>query len=244
MSGRALACVEIGGSGVQTVVFRDGATPTFYDELAVGESDRLAIAVPGYIVDGRVVGASNLDWFDVDPAEALGLSRSAELVLNDAEAAALGEAALRSIEDVTFVGLGTGVGGAVVQGGRQVAGNLFGHMPGFSAAICPCGETGCLETVAAGWSLPPRLSRGTAYAVGEAVAQAIRRESTANTELVVLAGGLARAYPRIVDTVRSQLVDRIVEPSAAPAKAKSAAAWGLRAVLTDNLIPPTTRSTA
>jgi hypothetical protein len=231
-AGPTVACVEAGGSGLQTVVFRDGRADIAADTAGVADADLLGLAVPGIIADGRVVVASNLGWHDVDPAERLGLPRSADLVLNDGEAAALGESSLRGDPDLVFVGLGTGVGGAVVAGGTIVSGNLFGHAGGFSTDRCPCGRVGCLETVAAGWALPSLLRAADERAAGAATARAILEEPTAQrASLVVVAGGLARRYPGLVAAISRGLPDRSVETSAAPPEAKSASAWGIRAAL-------------
>jgi hypothetical protein len=223
-----LACIEIGGSGAQTVTFEADGTARFWSG-AIADADRVAIAVPGIVERGRVVAASNLGWFDVDPAEALHLGRSADVVLNDGEAQALGEAALRGVDDLTLVALGTGVGGAVVNGGAVVADNLFGHATGYSERPCLCGATGCLETVAAGWAMPEPLPPAMVEPIARALAHAIAREPV--TRLVVVAGGMTRRHPGIVESVAALLTDHDVEASAAPEEAKSAAAWGLRHVV-------------
>lgn len=223
-----LACIEIGGSGMQTVTFGEDGTAGFLPG-AVANGDRLAIAVPGIVERGRVVAASNLEWFDVDPAEMLRLGRHADVVLNDGCAQALGEAELRGVDELTLVALGTGIGGAVVHGGVVVADNLFGHGSGYSDRPCVCGNVGCLETVAGGWALPDPLPAERVQAVADAVAAALDREAPAG--LIVVAGGLARRHPGIVTCIAARLPARTVEASAAPAGAKSAAAWGLRSVV-------------
>lgn len=229
-----LACVEVGGSGCQTIVFH-GDVWVAADGAWCPPGARLAMAVPGLIEGDRVVGASNLDWYDVDPAEQLGLAGPAALVLNDAEAAALGEAALRSAHgapaDLVFLGLGTGVGGAVVIDGEVMGANLFGHTPGFSELTCRCGAVGCLETVVSGWALPARLDPDQVRIAAEALTAAIAAEALATPELVVAAGGMAAANPLLVDALRELLPAHRVESSAAPATAKSASAWGLRHAL-------------
>lgn len=231
-----LRCVEIGGSGTQTLFL--GRDATGADEPVVVDaaddsggpfrSDAtVLIAVPGLVGNGRVVAASNLGWFDVDPAERLGLP-SAALVLNDAHAQALGESALHGLDDLTYLALGTGVGGAVVVGGKVVADNLFGHTGSFSDSRCVCGRTGCLETVAAGWAAASSLDDDAIEAIAEALAVAVRDEPLATPEFVVVGGGMARSHPAIVARLAVRLHDLDVRPSAAPPAAKSAAAWGLR----------------
>ena len=223
-----ITCIEVGGSGTQTVSFDADGAPSISSGATARAGDIVGVAVPGIVRDGRVVAASNLGWYDVDPAEQLGLPSPAHTVLNDGEASALGEAAIRNVDHLAFVGLGTGVGGAVVRAGQVVAENLFGHAVGFSDRPCQCPQTGCLETVAAGWALPSPLSEDDVEAVAGALARAIHEEPAADVELLVIGGGLAGRYPRIVHAVAERLPSRTVEGSAAPPAAKSAAAWGLR----------------
>jgi hypothetical protein len=221
-----VACVEVGASGCQSTVV-DGETFRRFDGVDVPSGRPLLLAVPGLIDGPRVLAASNLGWYDVDPVEKLGLQGSAALLLGDAEAAVLGEYALRGADtDLLYVGLGTGVGGAVVRDGRVVD-NLLGHLPGFGDRPCRCSQVGCLETIAGGWALPRRLSDADVRRIAVAVAQAVRAEPLAQVGLVVVAGGIAARHPEIVSAIAEQLSDRTVEPTAAPADAKSASAWGL-----------------
>jgi kanosamine 6-kinase len=231
-----ITCIEVGGSGIETVTFASEGAPIVRPGAKVAADSTLLIAVPGLIAKGRVT-ASNLGWLNVDPAQQLECPAPAALVMNDAEAAALGESALRGGRDLVFLGVGTGVGGAVVVDGRVTAGNLFGHAVGFSDRICPCGRIGCLETVAAGWSLPDPLPVTAVEGVGAALAAAISAEPSAGPALVVIGGGLARRYPSLIRAVAAALPGRTVEPSAAPAEVKSAAAWGLiRAAIDEGIM--------
>jgi predicted NBD/HSP70 family sugar kinase len=226
-----LACVEVGGAGVETVLFSSTGDWRALDGAHRPAGATLAVAVPGLIAGDRVIAASNLGWFDVDPVTSLGLQGAAAVVSNDAEAAALGEAVRRDSgrpPDLVHVGLGTGVGGAVVVDGHVVAANLFGHTTGFGSRQCRCGAAGCLETVAAGWALPDLLEEHHVDAAARAIADAVEREPLATARLVVVAGGMARAHPTLLAAIAAQLPGREVEPSAAPPDVKSAAAWGLR----------------
>ena len=91
-------------------------------------------------------------------------------VLNDANAAALGECfagAARGRRHVLMLTLGTGVGGGVVLGGelyggaRGIAGEL-GHFTLYQdGAPCPCGKRGCLEHYAATTALVRRAQEAT-----------------------------------------------------------------------------------
>lgn len=222
-----LTCIEVGASGVETVLLESATVVHRRLGVVAPAGQPLLIAVPGLVAGTRVLSASNLGWYDVDPAEQLGLVGPADVVCNDAEAAALGESVLRPGQpDLVFVGLGTGVGGAVVQGGVAQA-NLFAHGGSFGDRACGCGRVGCLETVAGGWALPDRLTDGHLAKLAGAIAQAVDDEPRATPSLVVLAGGLTAAYPLLVALLAAALPGRQVVPTAAPTT-KSAAAWGLR----------------
>ncbi|MEO6204017.1 MAG: ROK family protein, partial [Mycobacteriales bacterium] len=210
--GPALACVEVGGGGIETIVL-GGREPEVLAGAHHPAGTTLLMAVPGIVAGNRVVAASNLGWLDVDPAREVGLNGPALLVLNDAEAAALGESRLRHGAALTYVGLGTGVGGAVVRDGLVVGANLLGHGGAFNDHACPCGRIGCLETVAAGWALPDPLPPPRLAAVAAAVAQSVRDEPLSEDTLVVVAGGLARRHPALVLAVRDALPERSVEGS-------------------------------
>ena len=96
--------------------------------------------IPGPVTaDGVVHRCVNLGWgvFDVRTAleETVGLP---VVVVNDANAAAMGEAwkgGGRGSENVVFITLGTGVGGAVISDGRMVAG-ANGAAGAAAAAAC------------------------------------------------------------------------------------------------------------
>lgn len=111
------------------------------------------------IEKGTVIGAYNLNWKTTvypkrDIEKATGIPFTID---NDANVAALGErwqGAGDNNPDVTFVTLGTGVGGGIVANGQLlhgVAGSAgeIGHVTvdpkGYD---CNCGKRGCLETVA------------------------------------------------------------------------------------------------
>jgi len=83
---------------------------------------------------------------------------------NDARMALLGEryaGAARGFDDIVMTTLGTGIGGAAMIGGKLILGKhaqggcLGGHLPVlFNGRTCTCGNIGCPEAEAAGWSIP------------------------------------------------------------------------------------------
>jgi predicted NBD/HSP70 family sugar kinase len=133
----------------------------------------------------------------------------------------------------TGLGLGIIVGGTVVTGHRGAAGEL-GHTRLDSAGDrpCRCGSTGCLETVAAGWSLVQQLVGSGVEAghirdlvalalAGDAVARGLLRESgrylgevlavainMLNPEAVVLGGDMGTAFDLYVAGVREAVYAR------------------------------------
>lgn len=100
-------------------------------------------------------------------------------VLNDANAAALGEAFLgagRGYRDVLMITLGTGVGGGLIlngqlyEGRRGLAGEL-GHFTLYQDGVpCSCGKRGCYESYAATTALMRLAGTENGLAVFEGAA--------------------------------------------------------------------------
>jgi len=123
-------------------------------------------------------------WAGFALAEHLGARLSLPVqVENDVNAFLLGERAWGAARgsDVLGVMLGTGVGGALVLGGRlrhgpHGAAGEIGHTPGYGSLPCTCGLSGHLETVASGTSIARRYAAATGHPVEPArvVAQRAR----------------------------------------------------------------------
>lgn len=225
----SLTCIEVGGSGVQTVTF-EGDCVRYFNGVNAESASKVALAVPGIVREGRYVSASNLGWRDTDITAELNLETVPNLICNDAEAAAIGEWVLRDKPPggVVLISLGTGVGGAVVPAEGKAASNLFGHQGEYSAIRCRCGEIGCLETVAAGWAVAALIDDPALKAMAAAIAKAVEREPAADgIDLVVATGGIVDNNPLLVEQVAEALPRRTIVTSARPAAAKSAAPWGL-----------------
>lgn len=120
----------------------------------------IGVGVPGQVSSGRVRNAANLgideNGYDLEGyvTTATGVSTSVE---NDMTVAAFGAFSQLSItepdlENLVYIGLGTGVSAGVVinrrvfRGSRALAGE-FGHVPMGTGVACVCGSVGCLETV-------------------------------------------------------------------------------------------------
>ena len=137
--------------------------------LAAADCAGVAVSFPG-LVDpfsarifstpkGKYDDSANVDlpqW----SRERFGLPIRIE---NDARMALLGErycGSLCGCDDAVMLTLGTGVGGAVLTGGRLLRGKHFqaglgGHLPAvFDGRACICGSRGCTEAEASTWALP------------------------------------------------------------------------------------------
>jgi glucokinase len=104
--------------------------------------------------------APNLVWRDAPIRDVVARATGLPVVVdNDCTAGAYGEfrvGAARGVNDVLYLGVGTGIGGGLI-----LAGSLYRGAHGFAAEaghivveedgpLCGCGNRGCLETVASG----------------------------------------------------------------------------------------------
>jgi glucokinase len=104
--------------------------------------------------------APNLAWRDAPIRDVVARATGLPVVVdNDCTAGAYGEfrvGAARGVNDVLYLGVGTGIGGGLI-----LAGSLYRGAHGFAAEaghivveedgpLCGCGNRGCLETVASG----------------------------------------------------------------------------------------------
>jgi glucokinase len=128
----------------------------------LGAHDSIGIAVPGLVDrDGVLLAAPNLTHVKMLPLRSLLEQRSGLRVIvdNDNTVACLAEwkhGAGRGFDDMVLVGLGTGIGGGFVSGGRLQRGHNgfageFGHMIVERNGLpCLCGQHGCWEQYASG----------------------------------------------------------------------------------------------
>ena len=149
-------------------VIRDAvgeAGATLADVTAVG------LGVPGRVdtTNGDVTFAVNLGW------QHLPLGRRLEAVLgvpcvveNDVRAAAVGlhrDARYRGVDDLIYLGIGTGISAGVVldgrlhRGVRGMAGEIGHVVLEPDGAPCACGLHGCFETIAGGAGIARAAAR-------------------------------------------------------------------------------------
>ncbi|MFI8594019.1 ROK family glucokinase [Microbacterium sp. NPDC078428] len=147
----------------------------------------VGIAAAGFIDASQsvVYYAPNIDWRHEPLREKLEARlRKPTVIDNDANAAGWAEfrfGAGRDVTDMVMLTLGTGVGGAIVAGGRLFrggfgAGGELGHLrlvPG--GMPCGCGARGCFEQYASGRALH-RIADELADAGGIGAGLAAQRE--------------------------------------------------------------------
>ena len=125
----------------------------------------IGYAIPGPVVNNRVIRAVNINWkknYDIVKATKARFGKDLKVsVFNDANAAALAEYKItlkEKYKSMCLLTLGTAVGtgiiinGKLIEGHSGVAGELSHVRVDFSkdAVKCNCGNVGCLETVTGG----------------------------------------------------------------------------------------------
>lgn len=124
--------------------------------------ESIGIGCPGFIVNNFISSSANIHILDkVNLVEIFKKKTNARVrLINDANAAALGEAKYCGYDDLLFITLGTGVGGGLVVKGKFLegvngAGMEIGHLKvdeKFNFE-CGCGQRGCLETISSATGL-------------------------------------------------------------------------------------------
>ena len=160
---------------------------------ADGEVAGVGVAAPGFIdaAQSTVYYTPNIPW----RSEPLRADLSAQLpglditIDNDANAAGWAEfrfGAGRGRRDMTLLTVGTGVGGAIVTGGRLFRGGFgagaeIGHMRVVPGGLpCGCGQRGCIEQYGSGRAL---LRYANEIADQRGIGQALATARTEHGEL-------------------------------------------------------------
>lgn len=200
----------------------------------------LSVPAPVDFPRGQVVAPSVMTgWDGVDiQSRFRALLDIPVLVENDVNARALGEYVLHwpGYNEVLYVKAGTGIGSAILTGGRlyrgaQGAAGDIGHirLEPVHGPLCRCGAIGCVEALAAGWSLVRDLreqglnvdsTRDVLDAVRENDPNAIHRMREAgrilgraiayavsmlNPDLVIVGGSLTAARDQLMMGIRESI---------------------------------------
>jgi predicted NBD/HSP70 family sugar kinase len=204
--------------------------------LGIGFGLPVPLTREGTVASGTLLPA----WAQVDPQRQLGalLPGFSVHVANEADLGALGEYAFgwgEGRHDLTYLKLGTGIGGGMVLGGRlhRSSGGPameIGHITvDYRGRRCPCGNRGCLERYVGGrellasarndgleiedlTSLVSRARAGDAacrriiYEAASLIGIAVGTLANLNgPELVVLGGSLSAAGDLLTGPLRTAL---------------------------------------
>lgn len=186
MSDRQAVGIDIGGTKIAAVRIsaegeilagtviptpakdQSAALPAIEAAAAEVVDDRVAAIGVGMagLIDvrsGILLSTPNLVWRHLPLGEGLAASFGLPVTVNnDATAAAWAESRLgasRGRDGSLFVGVGTGIGGGIVSGGRLVRGahglaGEIGHtIVDPEGPLCGCGNVGCWEQVASGLAI-------------------------------------------------------------------------------------------
>ena len=196
--------------------------------------EAIGIGSPGVIdsASGTVVSWSNFHWENVRLAALMEEYAGVKtFVLNDANAAALGEAkfgAGKNYRDSVLITLGTGVGGGIILDGKlfegfKSAGAELGHtVIRMNGEQCTCGRKGCFERYASATALI-RITReymqndlkslmwqkaGSFDAVNGMTAFSAAREGDESAKKVIAeyVAGLGEGVANVVNLLRPQAI--------------------------------------
>jgi glucokinase len=178
------------------------------------------VVVPGLVDEAAGVGrmSVNLRWRDLPIREVVASRTEVPTVVgHDVRAGLVAETRLGAAlgaRNAVFIAIGTGIAGALMLDGAVIsadgwAGEL-GHVVIDSAgSICPCGQRGCLETIASAASVERTYAAevGTRVSAEEIALRAEAGEAAAARVWARAVGALASA---IVTTVTLTGVDLVL----------------------------------
>lgn len=173
----------------------------------------IGIGFPGFIdpKNGYIAQSPNLPGLlDVNlAADLYSIIQRPVIIENDALAAAYGEFHLMQIpvsEGLIFIGLGTGVGGGLIQAGQAIAGEHgfameVGHIiteP--HGRLCGCGNHGCLEQYASATGISKSYQEfsGLDLSAAEIATLAMKGDLKATQAYEIAAKSLAQSLAHIL----------------------------------------------
>ena len=133
------------------------------ERLTPADNEPIGVGVAGLVDAGTLVWGPHIEGTAVEVGRELAERLGRPVVVeNDANCATFAEYRLgpgKGLGSVLGITVGTGIGMGLVADGRIYRGRAFageaGHMTMVSAGglACPCGRTGCWETLVSGWRL-------------------------------------------------------------------------------------------
>jgi len=229
--------IDIGGTHIRAAcVARDGrilaraAAPSSPDAHTVRATclalvaqvrspsvQAIGIGVPGqvHVASRKVLSGGYVDLSTLPFADSIETTTGLPVSIdNDATMALLGEAACgaaRGRTNVVMLTIGTGIGGAILNGGtvlrgRGAAGQL-GHLTvDPQGRPCVCGRTGCVETVSSGTAFATHLAEAGLPAATRVEDLLARADTSARTVLSAWARPLRAAIDTLIATCNPDIV--------------------------------------
>ncbi|MCX6401163.1 MAG: ROK family protein [Propionibacteriales bacterium] len=233
------------GRTASEAAVEDAVVAAAHDVYADGPPTALGISAAG-LVDStgeRYLFGAHLPWRDAPVRARIAERAGLAVVLdNDANCAAHAELAVgaaRGIDSMVMITIGTGIGGALVLGGRVVRGahglaGEFGHMQVVPDGLaCECGLSGCWEQYCSGRALE-RVTRvalgrhldGPEVAAMASAGDEVARQAFASIgtwlgvgvaglvsafdpELVVVGGGVSAVGDLLLEPARAALLESL-----------------------------------
>jgi len=192
----------------------------------------IAISFAGQINNGYIISSPNIEISHHNIKSYFEDRYNLKLYIdNDLNCAIRAEADYFNSQYISAIYVGTGLGSAIIDGGKIVKGISnqsfeLGHIPYRETPfICGCGKSNCIELSASGLAIERWMRyRGISGEVNleneeidrlfkEALLRAVATLITlSNSEILVLGGGVIEKNPHIVDWIRDN-IEREVMPS-------------------------------
>lgn len=248
----ARATPQSGPDAVVAALVASARTACDAAGIPIGDIAAAGLASPGPLdhTTGVILTTQNIAGFvdsnfPIAERVANGLGGPPVFLDRDTVMAAIGEGtvgAAKGTRDFVYLTVSTGVGGAIVSGGRMVRGasntaGELGHFPvGFDRDVrCRCGSFGCVEAYAGGRNLAEAYGVADASivyakaAAGDARASALiaRAElalqnlavgivNALNPERIVVGGSIAEHEPaHVIEPMRRAIAERAFKVPAA-----------------------------
>ncbi len=169
-SGELLARKKLGTKREYKEHFADctAALQQCCGELGIAFADLkgLGVVPPGMVSGNTLLFAPSIGWRDIDMVESFRKATGIENVATegDVNACGIAEAYFGGFDDLFWMTVSNGIGGAIVSGGKifrghnDVAGEI-GHIKVEyeRPRRCPCGQSGCAEAMASGAGIGARV---------------------------------------------------------------------------------------
>lgn len=202
----------------------------------------IGISYAGQVNNGVITAAPNINIDEYEIAAAVKSRYAIPLVIdNDLNCTVRAEAEYWKVQNIAALFVGTGIGAAVIDGGKLMRGSRnmayeIGHIPfRESPLLCGCGRSNCIELYTSGSGMEKWLKyygsdrqsdlkqlkestneneRRIAVQFEEAFLHAAGVLVTlANPEIVVLGGGVIEQNPYLGTLLREKIKDYALAPS-------------------------------